>query len=224
MADKGRNHEDQRCEHDQHAIQTHALDLLRNSPRDSVQEPGARNGFAKRKPAGGEDDDGPEEVVKVLLCEDARAEKEDDGDDGDDAHVAEDAFELVRDAPEHDCEDSDAADEPLHAGEFVLDGADGHNGGAFAGLEGDKEEEPDEEDGDDADGQGDKEPDAPAWLGTHVLEGNDVLGGGDWGGGTADVGGKCDAEDKSFGKGRVRGEVAEERLGELGLCGLRWIL
>ena len=71
---------------------------------------------------------------------------------------------------------------------------------AFAGLESDQEEYPDEKDGDDADGKGDEEPDAPARLGAHVLKGDDVLRRSDWGGSAANVGCKGDAKNKGFGE------------------------
>ena len=47
------------------------------------------------------------------------------------------------DAPEDYGYESDDADEVLDACEFIFHGADGHNGGAFAGLEGEEEEGPD---------------------------------------------------------------------------------
>lgn len=75
----------------------------------------------------------------------------------------------MRDAPEDYRAEGDGADEPLHAGEAVLHGPDGDDGRAFPWLEGDEEEDPDEENGDDADGEGDEEPGAPAGLGLHVL-------------------------------------------------------
>ena len=67
-------------------------------------------------------------------------------------------------------------------------------------MEGDKEEYPDEENGDDADGEGDEEPDAPARLGSHVLEGDDVLRRSDGGGSAANIRSKGDAEDEGFGE------------------------
>ncbi len=99
VTDKGRNNNHQTGKHHQHAIQTHAIDLLGYGAGNRVQETGAGNRFAEGEASGGEDDDGPEEVVKVFFGEDAGAEEEDDGNDGDDAHIAEDAFELVRYAP-----------------------------------------------------------------------------------------------------------------------------
>ena len=214
MADEGRDHEDQARKHHEHGIKTHALDLGGDGAGDGVQQPGAGDGFAETQPAGGEDDDGPEEIIKVFFGEDAGAEEEDDGDDGDDAHVAEDGFELVGDAPEDDGDHGDAADEPLDAGEFVLHRTDGHDGGASAGPEGHQEQDPDQEDGDDADRKGDEEPSAPAWLWAHVLEGDNVLGGGDGRGGAADVGGQGNAENEGFGEGGVGRQIAKEGLGD----------
>lgn len=164
MTDERRNNQDQAAEHNQHTIQTHPLDLLGDAVGDGVEQAGAVDGFAERETAGGEDDDGPEEVVEVLLGEDAGAEEEHDGDDGDDAHVAEDGLELVGDAPEDDGEDGDDADEPLDAGEPVAHAADRHDGRALAGLEGEQQEDPDDQDADDADREGDEEPHTPPRL------------------------------------------------------------
>lgn len=108
-----------------------------------MEEAGGGDGLAEGEAAGGEDDDGPQEVVEVFLGEDSRAEEQGHGDDGHDAHVAEDAFELVRHAPENDGAERDETDEPLHACEAVFHGPDGHDGRAFAGLEGDEKEDPD---------------------------------------------------------------------------------
>lgn len=143
VTDERRNDQNQGCEDDQNAIQTHALDLLSDSPGDGMQQAGGRNGFTEGKTTSGEDDDCPEEVIEVLLCEDAGAEEENHGDDGYNAHVSEDAFELMSDAPEEDGGEGDGADEPLHAGEFVFHWTDGDDGGAFARLEGDEKEDPD---------------------------------------------------------------------------------
>ena len=57
-----------------------------------MKESGGGNSFAEGEATGGEDDDGPEEIVEVFFGEDAGAEEGEHGDDGDDAHVAEDVF------------------------------------------------------------------------------------------------------------------------------------
>ena len=212
MADEGGDDEDQGGEDDQDAVQAHALHLVRDGAGDGVQEAGGGDGLAEGEAAGGEDDDGPEEVVEVFLGQDAGAEEEDERDDGHDAHVAKDVLELVRHAPQDDRHNRDPADEPLDACELVLHGPDRHDGGAFSRLEGDEEEDPDEEDGDDADGEGDEEPDAPARLRPHVLQGDYVLRGSDGGGGAADVGGQGDAENEGFGEVGVRRQIAEKGL------------
>ena len=72
-------------------------------------------------------------------------------------------------APKHDRHHRHNGDEPLDPGEFIFHRADGNDGGVSPWLEGDEEEKPDEEDGDDADGEGDEEPDAPPRLRRHVL-------------------------------------------------------
>ena len=78
-------------------------------------------------------------------------------------------------APKDYSYDGDSANEPLYAGELVSHRPYWYDGGAFSGLKGDKEEYPNEEDGDDADGESDEEPDTPAGLGAHVLECDNVL-------------------------------------------------
>lgn len=169
VGDEGGDEEDERGEDEEDAVEVHALDAVGDGSGDGVKETRGGDGLAEGEAPRGEDDDGPEEVVEVLLGEDAGAEKEGHGDDGHDAHVAEDALELVRDAPERDGGECDGADKPLHASEAVFHVSDGHDGRAFARLEGDEEENPDQEDGDDADGQGDEEPGTPAGFGFHVL-------------------------------------------------------
>ena len=91
------------------------------------------------------------------------------------------------DTPKYYSHDGDQANEPLYAGELVLHRSYRHDGGVSSWVEGDKEEYPDEQNGDDANGEGDEEPDAPARLGSHVLEGDDVLRRSDGGGSAANV-------------------------------------
>lgn len=139
MANKSRDDKDQCCKDDDDAVEAHALYFLRDRSGDGVQKPRTRDSFAEGKAAGGEDDDGPEEVIEVFFSEDAGSEEEDDGDDGHDAHISKDLFELVGYAPDHDGDDRHGADEPLHTGEFVLHRPDGNDGGAFTGLERDEQ-------------------------------------------------------------------------------------
>ena len=115
----------------------------------------------------------------------------------------------MRDAPQHNGGDGNPADEPLHPGKFILHRADGDDGGVFPGLEGSEKEKPDEEDGKNADGNGDEEPAAPARFGPHVLYGDYILWRGNGRSGAADVGGEGYAEDECFGEFRVRREIAE---------------
>lgn len=143
MGDESCDDEDQRCEDDEDAVETHAFDFFGDGACDGMQQTRRGDCFAEREAAGSEDDDGPEEIVEVFLGENARAEEGDHGDDGYNAHVAEDAFELMRHAPEDYGYDSDDADEVLYTGEFVLHRPCGDDGGAFSGLEGDEEEDPD---------------------------------------------------------------------------------
>lgn len=143
VADEGRDDEDHARENDQDAVQAHAFDAFRDFARDGVQQARGSDRFPEGEAAGGEDDDRPEEVVEIFFSEDAGAEEHHHRDDSHDAHIPEDAFELVRHAPECDCGEGDETDEVLHASETVVHGADGDDCGAFAGLEGDQEEDPD---------------------------------------------------------------------------------
>ena len=108
-----------------------------------MEETGRGDSFTKGEAACGEDDDSPEEIVEVFFGQDASAKESDHRDDSDDAHVAEDVFELVGDAPEDYCDEGDNADEVLDTCEFIFHRPDGDDGGAFAGLECDEEEGPD---------------------------------------------------------------------------------
>lgn len=169
MTDERCNDKDQCRKYDQNAVQTHSLDLLRYGASDCVQQSGGRDCFAKRKTARGEDDDCPKEIVEVFFRQDTGAEEENNGYDGYDTHVPEDVFQLMGHAPEHYGHYSDSADKPLHACEFVFHRAYRYDRRALARLEGDKKKHPDEKDGDDADREGHEKPDAPTWLGFHVL-------------------------------------------------------
>ena len=102
--------------------------------------------------------------------------------------------------PKYYSHDGDETNEPLYASEFVPHWPYRHDGGASSGLEGDKEEYPDEENGNDADRKGDEEPDTPARLGSHVLEGDDVLRRSNGGGSATNVRSEGDAKDEGFGK------------------------
>ena len=212
VADEGGNHQDQAGEDEQDAIQAEILHALGDHLGDGVQQTRRVDGLAERQAAGRQDDDGPGEVVEVLLGEDADAKEEDDGDDGDDAHVAELGLKLVRGAPQADGGDSDQSDEPLQASELVLDGADGHDGGALAWLEGEQQQGPDEKQRDDADGDDDEEPLAPGRRGLHQADGDDVLWGGDGREHATYVGGEGNAHDDGLGHVGPGWEVAEHRL------------
>lgn len=169
MTDKSRDNGDQSREDAHDAVQAHTLDFSSDALRNGVQEPRTIHSFAERETAGREDDDGPEEIIEIFFRQYSRAEEEDDGDDGYDAHIAKDSFELVAETPEQNCNDGDDGDEPLNSGELVFHRADRDDGRVAAGAESDEQQYPDEQDGDDADGQGDEEPDAPAGLRGHVL-------------------------------------------------------
>lgn len=131
VTDEGRHDEYQRREHDQHAIQAEALDAVRNTQRNRMEQARGGDGLAKREAARRQDDNGPEKVVEVFFRQDAGAEEEYHWDDGDDAHVAEYAVQLVTEAPEYDGHESGDADEPLQARESVFYRAYWHDVGAL---------------------------------------------------------------------------------------------
>jgi len=91
VRDEGRHHQNDGRERHQHPVQRHMLHARRDVLRQRVQQARRADGLAERQAARRQDDDGPQEVVEVLFCEDAGAEKQNERDDGDDAHVAEDA-------------------------------------------------------------------------------------------------------------------------------------
>lgn len=97
-------------------------------------------------------------------------------------------LQLVGYTPKDYSHNGDPANEPLYTSESVLHGSDWYDGGPLSGLEGDKEEYPDEENGDDTNGESDEEPDTPARLGTHVLKCNNVLRRGNGGGCATNIG------------------------------------
>lgn len=204
MTDKSRNDEDQCRKNNQNTIKAHALHFLRYGTCDGVQETRRGDGFAKRQATSGKNNNSPQEVIKVFLREDASAKEEDNGYDGHDTHVSKDILQLMCHTPEYYSNDGNSTNEPLYAGKLILHRPYWHDCGAFSWLEGDKKEYPDKEYGDNADGEGDKEPDTPAWLRPHVLECDDILRRSDGGGGAANVRGEGDAENEGFGEIGVR--------------------
>ena len=78
--------------------------------------------------------------------------------------------------PQNNSNNRDNADEPLNSGEFVFHRPNRNDGSTFTWLERNKKQEPYQENGNDADGESNKEPNTPARLRAHVLEGNDILG------------------------------------------------
>ena len=97
-------------------------------------------------------------------------------------------LQLMGYTPKDYSHNRDPANEPLYTSEFVLHRSDWYDGGPLSGLEGDKEEYPDKENGDDTNGESDEEPDTPAGLGTHVLECDNVLWRSNGGGGATNIG------------------------------------
>lgn len=74
-------------------------DPLGDGVGDGVQEARRRHGLSKNQTSSCEDDDGPQEVVEVLLGQNAGAEEENHGDDSYDSHVAKSGLQLMAHAP-----------------------------------------------------------------------------------------------------------------------------
>ena len=115
-------------------------------------------------------------------------------------------------APKHYCDQRDDTDEPLHSAELVFHRPYRHNRRPFAGLERNQKEYPDEQDGDDADGERDKKPDTPTRLRSHVLESDDVLRGCNGRSSTPNIGREGNTKDEGFGEVGVRWQITKKRL------------
>lgn len=212
MANESSNDENKTTEDNKDSVQTHAFNTTGDRLGDSMEETRRVDRLAKGQATGSEDDDGPQEVVEVLLSEDTSSEEQHKRDDGHDTHVAKDVLELVADTPQHDSDDSDSADEPLDTSELVLHGADRHNSRALAWLEGEDQQTPDQQDRDDAHRQSDEEPDTPRRLRVHVLKSNEVLRRSNGRRSASDIGGQGDTEEQGLGHVRIGGQVTEDGL------------
>ena len=126
-----------------------------------MEESTRGDGFAKGKSTCSEDDDGPEEIVEIFFGEDTSSKKEHERDDGNDTHVSEYGFELMRCTPEADSCKGYEDDEPLTTVKSIFHGPNGNNCCVATWVEGNDEENPDEENGNDAHREGDEEPCSP---------------------------------------------------------------
>ena len=212
VANKRGDHQNEAGENKQDPVQAHLLNRLSNSLGHGVQETRRVDRLAERETARGQNDDGPREVVEVLLGQNAHTEEENDGDDGNDAHVSKDVFKLMRGAPQTDSGNAHNSDEPLHTREAVLNGADGHNGCPLARLETHQEKSPDHDQGNDAHGDDDEEPLTPRRRGLHDTDCNDVLGRCNRRQHSSDIGSERDAHDDGFGHVGSSRQVAKHGL------------
>ena len=101
-------------------------------------------------------------------------------------------------APKNNGSDCDDTDEPLGCRESISDWSNGHDGGVAAGLECDEQQNPNENNGNDADRECNEKPNAPGRLWGHILKGDEILRGRDGGSSATHVGGKGNAEEKGF--------------------------
>ena len=164
MTDKRRHNSNERSEHAHNTVQAHIAHLLRNALGNGMQQAGAIHSLSKRQATSSQDNDGPQEIIEIFFSQDTRTEEQENRDDSNDTHISKDSFELVARTPERDGRQRNNGYEPLDAGEFVFHGSYGHDCGIPAWLESHEEQDPDQEDGDDADWKRNEEPDAPAWL------------------------------------------------------------
>ncbi|KAI6773470.1 hypothetical protein HG531_000319 [Fusarium graminearum] len=88
MADEGCNDQDQSREDNQDTIQTHAFHFFRDDLGKSVQKTRRSNSFTQGQSTGSEDDNGPWEVVEVLLSQQTNTKEENNRDNGNDAHIS----------------------------------------------------------------------------------------------------------------------------------------
>lgn len=100
---ESRNDKNQRREHDQHPVEAVVSHLLCDGCRNGVQKAGRGDRFPEAETTSCENNNGPEEIVEVLLREDAGSEEEDDRDDRNDSHITECVLELMAHTPEDDC-------------------------------------------------------------------------------------------------------------------------
>lgn len=99
MGDEGSEDKDHGREGNQYAIEAEVLNLVGDGTGDGAEEARRGDGFAETKATGCEDDDGPKEIVEVFLVQNAGPKEKDHGNNGNHAHVAENMFELVANAP-----------------------------------------------------------------------------------------------------------------------------
>ena len=136
MADERGHHCDQSSKDAHHTVQTQVSDFLGDAYGDGMQQAGTIHCLAQSQTASGQDDYRPQEVIEVFFRQDTSAEEENYWNDRNNAHVSEEAFELVAEAPQDDGGNCYDGDEPLDPGELVFHWPDGDDGGVSAWLEG----------------------------------------------------------------------------------------
>lgn len=175
VRDECRDHKNQRRKDQQDRVEAETLDPGSNRASNRVEEPGRGHGFAQTQTACGKNDDRPEEIVEILLGQNARAKEEHHRDDRNHPHVSKDVLELMADTPQHDSHQRDDDHKPLHPAEPLGDWPDGDNRCAARRLESDQEQGPDQQNRNNAHRQCNEEPCAPADARRHVLQCDDVL-------------------------------------------------
>lgn len=212
VGDESRHDANQTGKDAHDCVEGEVFDAVGDGCSNGVEEARRVDGFSESKTASGQDDDGPEEVIEVFFGKNASAKEENDRDDGDNTHVTENALQLMANTPKHDCQKSDESDEVLNSGEAVFHGPNRNDGGVAARTECEQEKNPDQDDGNDADGKGDEEPNAPSWRGVHVLESDQVLRRGDWRSSSANIAGKSNTQKEGLCHVGVGGQVAKDGL------------
>lgn len=99
VRDESRNDQYQGRKDNQDAVETEVLDPLRDGVCNGVKKSGGCDRFAKAETTGREDDDGPQKVVEVFLCQNACSKEEYERYNCNYTHVAKGIFKLVTGAP-----------------------------------------------------------------------------------------------------------------------------
>lgn len=175
VADESSNHQGQRTKDEQDKVHIHSMDFLRYAFGDCVKKSRRLDGLAQRQASGSQDDDGPGKVVEILLGQDTNSKEDDNRHNGNHSHIAKGRLELMTGAPKSDGGETNDRDKPLPNGELFSHCPDRYDSCALARLESEQQQEPDAQNGENADGDDDEEPLPPCWRWLHEAEGHDVL-------------------------------------------------
>ena len=143
VRDETGNHKNQNREDEEHAVKAEMFDPCGDARGNGVQQARRRHSLTKTQTTGGENDNGPQEVVEILFVKDSGTEEQQKRKDSDHAHIAKDVLKLMTGTPERDGEERDDTDEILDTSEAVFDRPDRNDSGIATRVESHQEEEPD---------------------------------------------------------------------------------